>query len=65
MKAGNLNFLEPSGPLETSNGNAFMVYILIVLLLQDTMMMVNAVVEIITIYDWTYLCMCIFDLSFK
>ena len=51
MKAGNLNFLEPSGTLQACNGTDFMVYILIVFLLQDAMMMVTVVVERIMICD--------------
>jgi len=29
MKSGNLNFLEPSGPLQTCNGTALLLYIYI------------------------------------
>ena len=33
MKSGNLNFLEPSGPLQACNGTAFTVYFLIAFLI--------------------------------
>ena len=33
MKSGNLNFLEPSGPLQACNGTALLYFIIIIIII--------------------------------
>ena len=44
MKSGNLNFLEPSGPLQGCNGTAFIIIIIIIIIIINLLYSIRAVI---------------------